>query len=190
MRLEFYPYPLLVGLSVLALFLLIRCRIKHHWRDLLYCAIFGLYLLGVINLTLFPIPIGVGWESRTPVPFILSRVNLVPFRFGDLFDFPPIYAIHELGGNLLLTLPFGFLVPLLTQIKARQTLWLALVIGFSTEFAQLVMCLIVGGSYRSVDINDVLLNALGVLVGSGLFLVTNKAINVFSHPETGSRAIQ
>ena len=103
---------------------------------------------------------------RTPVPSILSRVNLIPFRFGDLFDFPPIYVIHELGGNILLTLPFGFLFPLLPPIKTRQILWLAIAVGLSTELAQLVMCLIVGGSYRSVDINDVLLNALGVLVVS------------------------
>jgi glycopeptide antibiotics resistance protein len=144
---------------------LIRWRKKHHWRDLICWALFGVYLLGVINLTLFPLPIWVDWELRTPVLAILSQINLIPFRFGDLFDFPPIYAIHELGGNVLLTLPFGILIPLLISINARQLPRLAILVGFSTELAQLVMCLVVGGYYRSVNINDVLLNGIGVLVG-------------------------
>lgn len=166
--LEFYPLPLVFGIGILSIILLIRLRQKHTWRDQIYFTIFGLYMLGVINLTLFPIPIGVDTAWRTPIPSILSRVNLVPFRFGGLFDFPPIYAIHELGGNIFLTLPFGFLIPLLIQIKTRQILWLSVLVGFSTELSQLVLCLIVGGNYRSVDINDVLLNAIGVLAGYAL----------------------
>ncbi len=188
MRLEFFPLPFSVSIGILSVFLLIRQRKKHHRRDLLYWAIFGVYLLGVINLTLFPIPIWVDWELRTPVPSILSRVNLIPFRFGDLFDFPPIYAIRELGGNVLLTLPFGFLIPLVTPINVRQLPWLALVVGFSTELAQLMMCLIVGGYYRSVDINDVLLNGIGVLVGFAFFravtLIAQRIIYVLRRGRT------
>ncbi len=40
--------------------------------------------------------------------------------------------------------------------------------------------IVAGYYYQSVDINDVLLNALGVLVGSGLYLIANKAIRMIS----------
>jgi glycopeptide antibiotics resistance protein len=55
------------------------------------------------------------------------------------------------------------------QVKGRQLPWLALAVGFSTELTQLATCLILGVNYRSVDINDTLLNALGVLIGYGIF---------------------
>ncbi len=42
--------------------------------------------------------------------------------------------------------------------------------GLGTELSQLLVSLIfVGGPYRGVDINDVLLNVAGVLLGYGLF---------------------
>lgn len=109
-------------------------------------------------------------DARQSVSDILSRVHLIPLDFGELFDMPPSYAIHELGGNILLTVPLGFGIPLLTRLKTRQLPWLALAAGLSPELAQLILCLLVGGNYHSVDINDILLNAIGVLLGYGLFL--------------------
>lgn len=190
MRIEFYPYPFLTGLLILVLVILIRWHSKHSWLNLIFASLFGLYFLAVVNLILFPLPLPVAGEWRQPVSAILARVNLIPFNFGGLFDLHPNIAIYELGGNILLTVPFGFPIPLLTRVKPPQILWLSLLVGLSTELAQLVTCLIIGRYYRSVDINDVLLNALGALIGSGLFVVTNKAIKILSHPETGSRAIQ
>ena len=169
MRLEFFPYPLLAGLLVLAFLLAIRWRTKRGWSDSLCFLLFGLYLLLLIDLTLFPIPIVEAGAWRTPVPSILARVNLIPFRFGDLFDFPRVYAMQQLGGNILLTAPLGFLVPFLKPARPRQIIGLAILAGLSTELAQMIVCLMIGGNYRTVDINDTLLNAMGVLVGYAVF---------------------
>jgi glycopeptide antibiotics resistance protein len=60
-------------------------------------------------------------------------------------------------------------VSFIARLKARDFLWLALTVGLSIELAQLAVSLVIGGAYRGVDINDVLLNAAGVLIGFACF---------------------
>ena len=133
---------------------------------------FWVYLLLVVSVTIFPIPLPAGangMEIKRPAAEILSRVNLVPLRFGGLFSLHPNVIFHELAGNILLTIPFGFGICLLAPPRARVLPVLAVGTGLAIETAQLLVCLGIGGSYRGVDINDVLLNAAGVWIGWGVF---------------------
>ena len=166
--LEFFPFPLLAGLGILAI-LLVLLRRKRSPAYLLGLAVFWLYLLLVVSQIIFPIPLPEGIRTRSPVTDILSHVNLVPFNFGRLFDYPPTVIFQQLFGNILLTVPFGFGLPFLARFKPKHFPWLALGAGFAIETAQLGFCLLVGATYRSTDINDVLLNAVGALLGYALF---------------------
>lgn len=158
----------LSGLAVLLIVL--RCG-KHSWRYCFASALFWLYLVALVGLTLFPIPIEAAGESHLPASDVLIRVNLIPFDFGGLFELHPNVIRRELVGNILLTVPFGLGFPLLSRIHARVVPWLALTVGLAIETAQLLVSLAIGSAYRGVDINDVLLNATGVLIGYGLFWI-------------------
>jgi glycopeptide antibiotics resistance protein len=168
LRLEFFPYPLFSGLGLLGI-LLFLLRKKRSAAYLFCFALFGLYILLVVSLTIFPIPLPDAVSSRSPVTYILSHVNLIPFQFGQLFDLNPAIIFQELFGNILLTLPFGFGLPFLAHLKTKNIPWLAVAAGLAIETAQLIASIIVGGVYRSVDINDVLLNTVGALLGYALF---------------------
>lgn len=165
---EFYPYPFWTGVilfGIVSVFLRLR-----RWNFLRLFKFFLLYfyILAVIDLTLFPIPQVHFGEWRRAAAGSLARINLIPFDFGNLFDLPRI-AARELGGNILLTAPYGFGLPFFVRFKARRFPWLALAPGLVIEGAQLVLSLIVGYAFRGVDINDVLLNAVGAGVGYGLY---------------------
>lgn len=166
--LEFFPYPLLGGLGILIILLILLWR-KCSPAYLFCFAVFWLYLLFVVSLTIFPMPLPETIVKRSPVIYILSRVNLVPFNFGDLFDNHPNVIFQEIFGNLLLTVPFGFGIPFLARFKPKNFPWLAIGAGLAIETAQLESSLLIGGIYRSVDINDVQLNAIGALLGYALF---------------------
>lgn len=143
---------------------------KNHTSLYFLCiTAFVFYLTGVAYLTLFPIR--ATWDGgwRTPAPVILSRINFIPLNFGGLFELHPNIAIRELGGNILLTIPYGFGLPLLMRSKPRNFPLLALVPGLAIESGQLIISLIIGGAYRSVDINDVLLNTTGAFIGYGIY---------------------
>ena len=121
----------------------------------------------MIGATLFPIPFAYrqsGFEGLR-----LSRINLIPFNFGRLFDVSSFIILWELLGNILLTVPFGFGINFILTLGPGFILPLSLFSGLLIETSQFLFSLLLGISYRSVDINDVILNFLGSLLGFGMF---------------------
>lgn len=169
MSLEFFPVPFWISMTALALSLAVLRRLGRSRARLLAFAAAWVYLTAVIDLTLFPIPVDAAGEWPRSAANILSRVNLIPFDFGGLFDLPANHAIRELGGNVLLGVPFGLGLPFRARFKPRNFPWLALLPGLAIETAQFCLSLAVGYAYRGVDVNDVLLNAAGAGLGFGLF---------------------
>jgi glycopeptide antibiotics resistance protein len=168
--LEFFPFPLLTGLCILVILLILLFR-KRSPAYLFCFGVFWMYLLLVVNMTIFPIPLPEAIGPRSPVQYILSHVNLIPFNFGDLFEAHRNIIFQQIFGNILLTMPFGFGIPFLVRFKRKDFPWLAIGVGVAIETVQLGFSLLAGGVYRSVDINDVLLNATGALLGYSLFQV-------------------
>jgi glycopeptide antibiotics resistance protein len=163
----FFPYPFLTGLSILIITLLAFRR--RGWRYLTGLALFGAYILALAAVVFFPLYLPSAQSNGQELLLVLRRVNLIPFYFGDLFSMPPVYALHEIGGNLLLTLPFGFFLAHLTHMTWRKMLWAASGVGLGMELVQLIVSIFVGR--HSIDINDVILNAAGALIGYGLYQV-------------------
>lgn len=90
--------------------------------------------------------------------FQIGTFNLIPFR---TFALDP-WSVMILLGNVIMFFPIGFFVVLLW----RRNLWKhLLLLGLLTTFCIEVIQLFVG---RTFDIDDILLNTIGVLLG-GLF---------------------
>ena len=175
MTLEFFPYPLLIGIVILIVILAILWSRKHRLSYLFCFSVFWIYVLLVVNVTLFPMPIpgnGGEMESRQSVIYILSHVNLIPFYYGEYSNLGPFYVfLREIVANIVLTAPFGFGISFIVRFKARNVFYLAVAVGVVIETTQLVLSVVLGSAYRGVDINDVLMNAIGVLIGYGFFRV-------------------
>lgn len=121
----------------------------------LICLVIGLELMGIFYHDLF-YPFDSGREIRW---------------FGGEFDLVPDF-LHRISGevigNFLMFLPFGVLYPL----SQKHPTWKKSVItGLLTVLAIEVLQPIFG---RSFDINDILLNALGILLSTSLFLGIRK----------------
>jgi glycopeptide antibiotics resistance protein len=177
---EFFPYPLICGLLLLTLVLLRQRR--RGWLRLVGLTLFGLYLLALANLVIFPVYLPQPWPayaSWQDLWFTLRQdSNLVPFYYGHMLAdvsagrLAAVFLLREIVGNFLLTLPFGLGISLLVPMRPRQVMWLALGVGLGLEGAQLLILVLIGPALHAVDINDVLLNALGVLAGYALFRLT------------------
>lgn len=128
-----------------------------------FCAIFGIYLIGAISVTVFPFFIS------GPNPDFLRNLNLVPFDFGSCFQNMPEYCVKGIFKNILLAVPFGFLIPFVMRIKPKHITLVILAIGCCFEFTQLVMAFVLRNSFRAIDINDVMFNTLGAFIGYFLF---------------------
>jgi glycopeptide antibiotics resistance protein len=165
----------LVGIGFLCVLLVVLRRQKRSWSYLLFFSIFWGYLLFVVRTVIFPFVINWGPDS----PRVLPHINLIPFYYqycSRLFK----YCFIEIVGNVVLTIPFGFGINFLAQVKPRKILWMSVAVGFGFEFSQLVISLVFRSGFRSIDINDVMLNTLGVLFGYALFIIFAWAYIKFS----------
>jgi glycopeptide antibiotics resistance protein len=92
-------------------------------------------------------------------------MNFIPFYFSS-------YTREIFFNNLLnifLTIPFGFGINFVKDIKKQNLLWSAILVGLTIETLQFIISLSIGFPYRTIDINDIIMNALGVIVGFCIF---------------------
>lgn len=85
-------------------------------------------------------------------------------------------AVRQLGGNLLLGLPFGVLLPVLLP-PARGLLRVAAVTVCLMTLVELIQGALVTG--RVFDIDDVILNTAGALLG---YLLVGRRLGRSVHP--------
>jgi glycopeptide antibiotics resistance protein len=165
MQIDIWP----LGIIILLVILIVLWRQKRSSSYLFCFSVFGVYLLFALKEAFFPIQInGAYVDAMKQVPF-MSNVNLIPLYFGPFPDvrriLPGIYL------NILLTMPFGYGLRFITKFKVRNFPWIAMGIGLGIETAQLIISLILRYPYRVIDINDVLFNLFGAVLGYGFFIV-------------------
>jgi len=173
MRIEFFPYPFLFGLIILFILILFFRLAKRSWSYLFFFSVFWVYLLFMLGLIVFPIPFTAPLKINEIWPSFQSaipRIYLIPHNYSNL-DLYPFYYNFEILANILLTIPFGFFLLLVWPWFSNKMLMVALAVGLFNEGAQFMLLVLWGFGYRVVDINDVFLNASGVLIGFVIYKI-------------------
>ncbi len=165
MLIYFEGAALWAGLAALALWLAWLWRRGRRWGYLALAGLFGLYLLAVIGMVYFPLYLPPPGEAESLAPFRPS-MNLRLFSWGGCFV--TRLCVIQAAQNVLLTIPFGAGISLLARLRRGAWLWLAPLVGLALEGGQLALSLLLRSPLRVADVNDMLLNALGVWIGLGL----------------------
>jgi glycopeptide antibiotics resistance protein len=129
--------------------------------------LFVLYMIGLFYFLFFA-----GWYNHSPGAQTYYYVNLRPFHEIRRF----VHAREKLGnaavflninGNILGFIPFGFFLPLIS--KRLRNGFIVAVLGFLTStLIEILQMLTKSGV---CDIDDVILNTIGAVVGYILFLL-------------------
>ena len=142
-------------------------------------ALFVLYLGWVVSATLFPLPVHPGVAELEAAGRGVT-VGLTPLAsIGDVVRHGTGFAqTWILGGNVLTLAPFGFLLPFAAPRLAswRRMALAALLFPLAIELSQLAVSLALGYSYRVAEVDDVLLNFVGVLLGYALFVLVRGSV--------------
>lgn len=121
---------------------------------LLATLVLALWLIGGLVLTLQP---------AHPLPGQVVHDNLVPFRTLSIYlsNLGSWFWMRNLLGNLALLLPLGLLGPIALPTLDRwwRIALLALLVSTAIELIQLAV------PDRSADIDDVIVNVAGALLG-------------------------
>ena len=150
-----------------------------RWSSLVLLA-FAAYLVVLVGVlfTPFPFPPWVrlpeeSLDGYRPWPF--PWVNIVPFetirgalRYG--LDWQPG---RVLIGNVLAFAPLGVFLPIIWP-RWRSLISVVaagLAISIVLEAVQLGLSVLIGAPYRVADVDDVIINVLGVALGYGLYRV-------------------
>jgi glycopeptide antibiotics resistance protein len=142
------------------------------WRGaskgyLIFLSLFCLYFGIMIDLISFPIQINPETVEQRRALGPIIRYNLNPLYFGHQ---PNAYTWLITVLNLLITVPFGFALPWVLPIGRKTMLWIAALTGPVFEGIQLLEVSL-GYANRVIDMQDVILNSLGVLLGYSLLLL-------------------
>lgn len=152
--------------------LLKRKKVPIRWQDELLRALFVCYLTGLFSLVLLPANfwlsvydgIFLSWWSGIGRLFRLGDINLVPSLVewirGDLTV--SAWLVTMLVFNVLMFIPLGFFLPMLTRPKSKRTmLLLAAAVPLLCETWQIF----VG---RNFDVDDLICNFAGILIGAAV----------------------
>ncbi len=143
--------------------------------------VFFLYLVFLAALTVVPIPM-----SRFR-PRGTDDLNLVPV-LNSLKCFSPsvgrrnvlLFCLQNMAGNIFLFLPLGIFLPAFFHKfdSLARVLLVAFALSASIEAVQFISRLI--GSFRTVDVDDVLLNTLGAAAGFLIYKVGRRVLGTSS----------
>ncbi len=122
----------------------------------------------VLKLTLTSSPASVG----------IAHTNLDPGKSIRLYlDQPSVReAALQIGGNILIGVPFGLLLPMITP-RARGLLRVVLTTAFVVLVLELAQHFFVRG--RSFDVDDLILAAVGAVVG---YVPVGRYLSLRVHP--------
>lgn len=131
--------------------------------------LFVLYLIGLIYFLFFAENYG----------RIISdgdyRYNLVPLKEINRFikyrdELGTLAVITNLGGNVVGFIPFGLILPIIN----RRTRNFFLITMLSFEFSLLVETVQLVLKVGSFDVDDIILNTLGGMIGYFIFYICNR----------------
>lgn len=144
-------------------------RNKRNWYHEIGLFLFFLYFIGLASQTILP-----KFGSDQPIGFHFSEINVIPFRiFYDSYietiqNHHINYFIINFLGNIGVFIPLGFALPFLwKQMSLKQVIFYGFISSLTIEIIQLFIS-------RGTDIDDLILNTIGALMGFYIYQWINQ----------------
>jgi glycopeptide antibiotics resistance protein len=145
-------------------------------QELLYFS-FYIYLVCIFMVTVVPVPLTTRDIPENKVINFIPVVHTAKVFFTTLSPekrFMRSHVIENIVGNVLLFIPLGMFLPFMIR-KMNSIGGIALsgfALSYFIESVQLVSRIF--GNYRTVDIDDIILNTAGAVIG---FIVISKLVD-------------
>ncbi|MFF4169369.1 VanZ family protein [Streptomyces sp. NPDC001744] len=140
-------------------------------------------LTALVGMVAFAIVLARLTLNASPASASLTHSNLTPGSSIRAYMGQPVFleTVKQVGGNVLLGVPFGVLLPLLSP-RTRGLVRVALLTVVTMLLVELVQGALITG--RAFDIDDVLLNTTGALLG---YLLVGRRLGRAVHPRVRRR---
>lgn len=172
--LNMMPYMLLsVPIYLIGRFAFCRAKqVKtNRFREITMFA-FVMFLVGLASQTVIP-KFETGANGVQIVQSGMHRTNLVPFKvfsqtYYEVFVNGNIhYFLINFLGNIVLFIPFGLFIPFLWKTSTKRTILIGFCSSLFIEICQMFLA-------RGTDIDDLMLNTTGTVLGVIVFRLIQK----------------
>lgn len=143
------------------LFLKFKCKKNKYYMGISF--IMFIYLCEVLNYTQFPILI-----HCDQVYDVSKNINYIPIYGLSVDDMETVLL------NIILTIPFGFFLTIMYKQALHITIIIGLSLGIVLEGLQFLVSKGIGVNFRVIDINDVIFNCIGVILGWFFYVMLRK----------------
>ena len=175
------PYMLLavpIYAAARLIYIKVKKREMNWYREiLLFC--FVLFCAGLASQTVIPkLEFGAGGFGIAESG--VHQTNLIPFKvfyetFNEVFYAENInYFLINFLGNIILFVPFGIFLPLLWNFSYAKAVGITFCISLFIETAQLFLP-------RGTDVDDLILNTLGALLGVLVYMLMKKILKTVTN---------
>lgn len=154
-------------------FLISWIRDKAPIEKIVFKSFLFVYLAGVVGFTLFPIELEP--ELRETMFTNMRWINVVPFAtISEIYVYRNVDnygTVFQVVANIIMFIPLGCLYPLCSKYRVtwKRMLVTALIFTLSIEMAQLVQNLLYQAIPHSIDVDDLILNTAGGMIGFAIF---------------------
>lgn len=150
-------------------------RRKNRYCNYWCIAALILYIFALIKITVFPIYIfEENYVQKLQNEFSLSPYQIIPFKTIKNCLLTSAWKVQIIG-NILLLMPIPLFIGFLSKnFSIKKTLLAGIFTSISIELIQFITNVITQFPNRVADIDDILLNTVGIILGSIVFLVIKK----------------
>ena len=151
--------PIIIIITVIACSLRLAYIVKNKQRFCFYKELFSLvFILYVMCL----------FEVVTMQDNNYGLLNLIPFKEMFRYQIGSRLFIKNIVGNVLLFLPYGYFVSYYLNLKKlKPAIILTVIVSLTIECVQLNIG-------RTFDIDDIILNTIGGIIGSMIYIIVEK----------------
>lgn len=158
----FNIWPMIIIMTVILSSIRITSIIKNKEKFILYDELLKLgFLIYIISLFYVVTFQDVSWSTSNFIPF----KEMFRYRIFSTMFFKNVI------GNMIMFMPYGFFISYILKLdKKKIVLILSLLISITIEITQLIIG-------RVFDVDDILLNIIGGLVGYFIYRIITKIEN-------------
>ncbi len=171
------PVAFFSGIVALIFWIIVSCITKKDRSKKILISLFIVYMTVVVSITIFPLII-----DPELMPINDRSIILVPFStITNLLENATLWTIVlQIIGNIIMTIPYGIFIPFMVKRKRWYNyLVYTLIFPLAIELTQLIICISTNSFYRTVDIDDVILNSIGIIIGYGIYKILPKFVKEY-----------
>lgn len=159
------PSPIWGLFGIVIGLLIYFCIKKNRLKiNLFFYILFCYYIARTLSITLLPLPLS-DLAKEMYMHQTIPMINFIPL---DGITHLDNIVIKQWILNIIMLMPFGFFIPLTfkSHFSFKKILFLSIAFSLFIEISQLcISYLWIGNGYRLCDINDLIFNTLGGLIG-------------------------